>query len=100
MNRDGEVASAAVSCCISRCVLDQSLSDWEQRAGRVAAGHCEATAYERHVTNVMTYRTVNTRHTDATLIHTQYMIETHGGNVYFNRKCDGLKVSEEFKESN
>lgn len=43
LHSDGEVAGAAVSCCISRCVLDQSLSYWELRSWTVATGHCEAT---------------------------------------------------------
>lgn len=48
LHSDGEVAGAAVSSCISSCVLDQSLSYWELRPWRVAAGHCEATTWEKH----------------------------------------------------
>lgn len=35
----GEVTCAAVSCSISSDVLDQSLSDWEQRAWSMATVH-------------------------------------------------------------
>lgn len=48
LHSDGEVADAAVSCSIGRCVLDQRLSYWEHRARSMATGHSEASTWPRH----------------------------------------------------
>lgn len=49
LHSDGKVAGPDVSCRVSGCVLNQSLSHWEPSAWFMVTGHCEATTWETHI---------------------------------------------------